>query len=99
MAIWYRLTSALEAAHGTLETWEQVNDGWRSSGERPPDWNERVCVPVRTMVQTVLDLLGETSVDVPETWRALIEQADELCSLGVAIADVVAPREEPTDEP
>jgi len=85
MDLWYQLTAALEAAHGTLEAWELANDGWRTSGERPADWSERVCEPFGAMVTTILELLERVDVDVPETWRALLGRSDMLCSLGVSI--------------
>lgn len=87
MDMWYRLVAALEAAHGTLETWEGVNDAWRQSGERPSDWDEIVCHPVGTMVQTIMDLLDEAGIDIPPTWRDLITRADELCQIGVIVAE------------
>lgn len=89
MAVFYSLTAALEAAHGTLETWEQANDAWRASDDRPDNWNELVCSPVSTMVQTILDLLDEAGLEVPDTWRALIGKADMLCSLGMVVADSI----------
>jgi hypothetical protein len=84
---YYRLTAALEATNGTLRTWEQANDGWRDTGEQPADWNQRICVPVREMVQTIMDLLTELGVDVPDTWAALISRTGDLCTLGVTLAD------------
>lgn len=87
MAIFYRLMASLEAAHGTLETWEQVNDAWRASDDRPDNWNSLVCEPVGTMVRTILDLLDEAGIEVPEKWSALIGRVDLLCSLGMAVAD------------
>lgn len=86
LEVYYRLTTALEAAHGTLRTWESANGGWRNTGEQPADWNQRICEPVREMVSTILDLLEQLDVEVPQAWRALIERTGDLCSLGVAVA-------------
>lgn len=92
MGIWYELTTALEAAHGTLEAWEAANKGWREAGDRPPDWDDTVCVPVGLMVHTIIELLRNSEIDVPEAWMALAGQADRLCLLGVAMSDLVGPR-------
>jgi len=92
---WYQLSEVFSAAHGTLRAWQQANDGWRNSGEQPDDWQERVCDPVGTMVDTTLDLLDGVGVDVSDEWRALAQRADDLCAIGVAIIDAVS--REPDD--
>lgn len=91
MELWYQLTGALEAAHGTLTAWQAANAGWRQSGERPPDWNARVCVPVGIMTQTIVALLSSVDIPIPDGWQKLILQADKLCSLGVVVAEMAGP--------
>jgi hypothetical protein len=86
MVVWYRLTESLEAAHGLLETWEEMNDGWRGDGERPGDWNDRICSPLRTLSSTILELLEQVGIDVPELWRGVVGRVDLVCSVGVAVA-------------
>jgi hypothetical protein len=88
MELWYALTAALETAHSTLQAWEAANDGWRQSGSRPPDWEQAVCVPVGIMTRSIVELLDTADVSVPEGWQALVLQAEKLCSLGVAVAEV-----------
>ena len=90
MELWYNLTTALEGARGTLDAWQQANDAWRQSGERPSNWNEVVCLPVSTMMETVTELLTQVGIDIPEGWRAIIVQSDEVCQLGMAIADMIS---------
>jgi hypothetical protein len=92
-AVWYQLTAALEAAHGTLETWEQANDAWRTSGARPPDWSTTVCQPFETMTQTIVELLGRVDIEVPEAWRQIITRSDDLCRLGVDLAQHLDPHQ------
>jgi hypothetical protein len=90
-AVWYRLVAAVDAARDVLETWEAANDAWRSSGERPADWAETVCAPFETAINGVIELLGNVGIEVPATWRTLLERADDVCRVGVAIAEAVAP--------
>jgi hypothetical protein len=93
MQPYYQLVAALEAVRGTLQTWEDANDAWRASGDRPGDWAEVVCEPVRTATETILELLPEVGLEIEPRWRDLVQHADEVCSLGVAIAEVVAPEQ------
>jgi len=90
---WYRAADALEAAHAVLETWEQANDAWRSSGERPPDWLGTVCRPFDTAITAVLDLLPTVDVDVPELWRNLLSRVDLVCQVGGALVTSAASEE------
>lgn len=94
MSLWYQLTAALEAARGTLEAWQAANDGWRNSGNRPQDWESRVCTPVRLMANQIVELLSQVEVVVPEGWAGLVMRAEKLCTLGVAVAEVAGAAQE-----
>jgi hypothetical protein len=91
---WYRLVEVLESIRELLAVWERANDAWQESGERPPDWDERICRPVGEGVDAVLEGLEAVSVNVPQSWRAVITKADDLCSLGVAVAEAVTDNSE-----
>jgi hypothetical protein len=95
---WNTLVASLVAFHGFLQTWEQVNDGWRESGERPPDWGARICTPLGTASTTILDLLVEVGVPVSEAWQAVVGHAETVCRLGVGVAEMVTSSEEGGDE-
>lgn len=94
MSLWYDLTAALEAAHGTLQAWQAANDGWRKSGARPTNWDDTVCVPVGIMTRTIVGLLNDAAVPVPDGWRALVLQVEKLCTLGVVMAEVAGAGQE-----
>lgn len=91
---WNRLVAALVAFHGVLQTWEQANDAWRASGERPGDWAVLVCEPVETFSTTILDLLVEVGVPVSDAWGTVVGYADDVCRLGVAVAETVTSSDE-----
>ena len=86
MSGWFDLLDALSSAHDFLEVWEAANDGWRSSGEQPPDWDARICRPLRETVEAVIGLLEAVEIEVPEPWRAILLRADVVCSISVQLA-------------
>lgn len=88
---WYRLVSSIETLAGVLHVWEEVNDAWRVSGQRPPNWEEVVCRPIGTSVETVMNLLTELDVEIPESVRNILGRTEELCQLGVVISEMVNP--------
>jgi flagellin-like protein len=92
-AAWYAAATAIDAARAVLETWEAANDAWRDSGERPDDWGETVCRPFETAVDGVIEGLENVGITVPATWRTLLERADDVCRVGVQIAEALAPEE------
>lgn len=95
---WNRLVLSLGTFHGVLRTWEQANDAWRASGERPDHWAAEVCEPIGTLSATILDLLVEVGVPVSEAWRSVVGHAETVCRLGVAVAETVTSSEEGGDE-
>ncbi len=76
---------ALEAAHGALATWETANDAWRTSGSPQPNWDTAICRPLQVAVETLLEALEGFGHPIPDLWAGLMRQADEACSLGVAL--------------
>lgn len=90
MQSWFDLLDGLETAHEFLEVWEAANDGWRESGEQPPDWNQRICIPLRETVQAIVRLLQAVGVDIPQPWSSVISRADLVCSIGVGLATAIA---------
>jgi hypothetical protein len=95
---WNRTVSALVAFRGVLQTWEQANDAWRESGDRPDNWGALVCEPVETFGATILELLDEIDVPVSDVWRTVVGHAETVCRLGVAVAETVTSSEEGGDE-
>lgn len=90
MRPWNELVAAMAATAGTLRAWQAANDAWRTSGERPRDWNVLVCQPVGTMVDTVLRLLVDLDLDVPAALRGVAGRTAELCNLGVMAAEALS---------
>lgn len=86
---WNRLVAALVAFHGFLQTWQQINDEWRASGERPTDWARLVCEPLDTFSTTILELLVDVGVPISEAWQTVVGYADDVCRLGVGVAEMV----------
>ena len=87
MDLWYRLSEALETARLALENWQRINDWWRRVEEVPEDWLTEVCEPVRDIMQTTLNLLSESGIDIPAAWHTILSRADNLCSIGAAFLD------------
>jgi len=88
---WYRLVSAIETLAGVLHVWEEVNDAWRASGQRPTNWEEVVCRPVGTATETVMNLLTDLDVEIPASVRNILGRTEELCQLGVIVSEMVNP--------
>ncbi len=74
----------LEAVYAALRAWERANDAWRNDGSQPTDWNAAICLPLSDAVDALLIALRARDVEVPETWTAILSQADLVCSMGVS---------------